>query len=214
MQIGYSKVLYAPQSEPVSLSDAKIHLRVDHDDEDQLIYILVQAATELAENFTGRSFITQTRQMKLDNFPYYRGQYYNNCVGTITIQHSPLISISGTDAATSPNTLGVTYYDENETLQTLSASDYWVDSSSGIPRLVVKNSWPSTFTMPNAVTITYTAGYGNANAVPAQIKQAILLMIGHLYEHRESVSTEQMYEIPMGAKMLLGNYVIEQSVLY
>ncbi len=213
MQIGYSKVLSQPKSEPISLDEAKIHLRVDHGDEDELINILIQAAIELAEIHTNRSFITQTRQMKLDSFPAYYGRSgYNGCIGTIYLQNSPLISLSGVDADN--NALGITYYDQNEALQTLSTSDYWVDSSSGIPRLVVKNSWPSTFTMPNAVIITYTAGYGAATAVPAQIKQALFLMIGHLYEHRESVSTEQLYEIPMGAKMLLGSYVVEQSVLY
>lgn len=214
MQIGYSKVLSAPKSEPISLDEAKLHLRVDHSDEDELINILIQAAIELAELHTNRSFITQTRQMKLDAFPSYYGRptHYNGCIGVIYLQNSPLISLSGVDADS--NALGITYYDQNEAVQTLSTSDYWVDSSSGIPRLVVKNSWPSTFTMPNAVTITYTAGYGGSTAVPAQIKQALFLMIGHLYEHRESVSVEQMYEIPMGAKMLLGNYVVEQSVLY
>lgn len=216
MRIGYTKVLYAPQSEPVTLDEAKIHLRVDHGDEDELISILVQAATEMGEQFTGRSFITQTRQMKLDNFPGYYGRQaqYNPCIGTITLQYGSLISISGNDTASPANALGITYYDEDEVVQTLSTSDYWVDSSSGIPRLVVKNSWPGTFTMPNAVTITYTAGYGAAVNVPAQIKQAILLIIGHLYENRESVSVQQMYEMPMGAKMLLSPYVVEQSVIY
>lgn len=215
MRIGYTKVLYQPQDEPVSLDEAKIHLRVDHSDEDEAISILIQAARELGEQFTGRSFVTQTRQMKLDHFPCYNGgRSYNGLIGTITLQNSPLISISGSDLASPANTLGITYYDQNEAVQILSASDYWVDSSSGIPRLIVKNSWPSTFTMPNAVTITYTAGYGSAQNIPAQIKQAILLIIGHLYENREAVSVEQMYELPMGAKTLLGSYVVEQSVIY
>ena len=204
MRIAYSKVIYAAQTNPVTLQEAKTHLRVDHSDEDALINILVQAATEMAELHTNRSFITQTRQMKFDNFP---------CVD-ITIQNGPLISISGTDTASSPNTLGITYYDEDEALQTLSASAYWVDSSSNIARIVVKESWPGTYVMPNAVTVTYTAGYGAASDVPAAIKQAILLILGHLYEHRESVSVEEMYEMPFGSKVLLSQYVVEQSVVY
>ena len=204
MRIAYSKVIYAATSDPISLQEAKTHLRVDHDDEDALINILKQAATEMAELHTGRSFVTQTRQMKLDYFPS----------GDICIQNGPLISISGTDTATSPNTLGITYYDDAEVLQTLSASEYWVDSSSNIARIIFKDSWPSTYDMPNAVIVTYTAGYGDAASVPAAIRQAILLILGHLYENRESVSVEQMYEMPFGSKALLGQYVVEQSVIY
>lgn len=204
MRIAYSKVIYAATTNPVTLQEAKTHLRVDHSDEDALINILVQAATETAELHTNRSFITQTRQMKFDNFP----------CADITIQNGPLISISGTDTASSPNTLGITYYDEDEALQTLSASAYWVDSSSNIARIVVKESWPGTYVMPNAVIVTYTAGYGAASDVPAAIKQAILLILGHLYEHRESVSVEEMYEMPFGSKVLLSQYVVEQSVVY
>lgn len=214
MQIAYSKVIYGATSYPVTLQDAKLHLRVDHSDEDSIIEILLQAATEMAELHTNRSFVTQTRQMKLDYFPGLYGVNHNPWGAGITIQNGNLISISGTDTASSRNTLGITYYDEAEALQTVSASDYWVDSSSNIARLIPKNSWPGTFDMPNAVIITYTAGYGSASSVPAPIKQAILLILGHLYEHRESVSVEEMYEMPFGSKTLLSQYVIEQSVVY
>ena len=203
-RIAYSKVIYAATADPISLQEAKTHLRVDHDDEDALINILKQAATEMAELHTGRSFCTQTRVMKFDNFPS----------GDICIQNGPLISISGTDTASSPNTLGITYYDDDEVLQTLSASEYWVDSSSNIARIIFKDSWPSTYDMPNAVIVTYTAGYGDPITVPGAIRQAILLILGHLYENRESVSVEQMYEMPFGSKALLGQYVVEQSVIY
>ncbi len=216
MRIAYNKVIYEPQSEPVTLDEAKNHLRVDHSDEDQLIDLLIQAAREMAEKFTGRSFITQTRQMKLDCFPGYYGNQarYNPFVGTVEIHNSPLIALTGNDSASSPNALGIAYYNESEVLTTTSTSDYWVDNSSNIPRLVVKNSWPSTYTMPNAVIITYTAGYGARASVPAQIKQAMLLIIGHLYENRETTSINQLYEIPLGAQALLSQYVIEQSVIY
>ena len=62
------------------------------------------------------------------------------------------------------------------------------------------------------IVLTISEPSLNSVNVPAQIKQAILLIIGHLYENRESVSVERMYEIPMGAQTLLGSYVIEQSV--
>lgn len=197
MPIIYSKVTTEPESEPITLDEAKIHLRVSHDDEDELITILIQAAREIIEQSLNRSLITQTRTIKLDYFP--------RC-NHIVLPYGPISSQA--------DNIEVTYIDENEDSQTLSADDYWVDSSSNIPKIVVKNSWPSTFTMPNAVTVEYVAGYGEAVAVPKAIKQAIYLRLGHLYENRESVLTDQSYVLTIGEEALLSQYVVEHSVVY
>ena len=59
----------APTKEPVSLADAKTHLRVDVDDENDLIASLIVAAREYVETFTHRALVTQTWDLKLDQFP-------------------------------------------------------------------------------------------------------------------------------------------------
>lgn len=65
-------VLASPASEPVSLNEAKLWLRVDNSDEDSLIAELIATARESAEIYTRRSFISQTLQLTLDAFPYAR----------------------------------------------------------------------------------------------------------------------------------------------
>lgn len=53
------EVLEGPAGEPVSLAEAKLYLRVEHDAEDSLIAALMQAAREAVERLTGRAFITR-----------------------------------------------------------------------------------------------------------------------------------------------------------
>lgn len=199
MPIIYSKVTSEPASEPISSSEAKLHLRVDHSSDDTLIGVLIKAAREIVESHTNRSLITQTRVIKLDNFP---------CFDTIRLTHGPVQSVTS-----------IAYSDEDDASQTLSSSLYWTDLDSNIPRIVVKNSWPGTYDKPNAVTITYVSGYGDDSTdVPAPLRQAMLLILSHLYENRSNVIVSGTaigaIEIPFGAMVLMNPYVLEQSVVY
>ena len=199
MPIIYSKVTVDPAVEPVTLVEAKSHLRVDHTDEDDLISILIQAAREMVEKHTNRSLITQTRVIKLDGFPWG---------DTLRLTDGPVSSITSI------------YYDDDADANTLLASSlYWTDLDSNIPRVRVKSSFPSTYDKPNAVQITYIAGYGaDGSYVPQPLKQAMLLILGHLYENRQQVivsgSPTGALEIPFGANALMSPYVLEQSVVY
>lgn len=195
----YSKVTEEPEKEPITLVLAKQHLRVDDDNEDELISLLIQVSREMAEKETNRSFITQERVVKLDYFP--------RC-GEIKIPFGPVSEVSE-----------ITYFDEAEVEQTLDPSLYYVDLDSDIPRVVIKDYWPATFDKPNAVSITYTAGYGDNENVPGPIKSAMLLILGHLYENREQVITSNSggigaIVIPYGASVLLSQYVLEQTITY
>lgn len=174
-------------------------LKIDSTDEDNLLTILIKASRETVEMRTGRSLITQTRVMKMDYFP---------CTDIIRIPNGPVQSITH-----------VKYYDQDEVLQTLDSGDYWVDTDSDIARVIVKDSWPSTEDMPNAVIITYVCGYGAAGSnVPAPLRKAMLFILGHMYENRQNVivsgSSTGVLEIPMGAEYLMSNYILEQEVYY
>lgn len=200
MPTKYSVVTSGPALEPVDADAlAKLDLKVDNTEEDDLIDILIQAAREYVEERTQRSLITQTRRMKLDYFP--------KC-DTLTLPFGPVQSVSS-----------ITYYDDNDDSQTLSSNDYWVDTDSKIPRVVIKNNWPSTYDRPNAVTVTYVCGYGaSASTVPSQLRKAILLLVGHFYENRQNVivsgSPTGVVEIPFGVEALIAPYIIEQDISY
>lgn len=185
----FSKVITGPEVEPILIDEAKLHLSVTHNDENAMILIIIQAAREIAENYTNRSFITQTRQMKLDRFP--------RC-SELILPSGPVTEVT------------VNYYDETDTL--VEFTDYWFDDFANVPKIISRNSWPSVFDRPNAVLIEYTAGYGGYEDVPKPIRQAMLLIIKHLYDNREQVG-DSMSQLPFGATTLLGPYVVEHSVV-
>jgi uncharacterized phiE125 gp8 family phage protein len=157
-----------PATEPVTLQEAKIHLRVDDTEEDTSISMAIQAAREEAEHQTGRALITQTWERVLDAFP----------AGAIQLGNPPIISITS-----------VKYFDVNGVEQTLSASAYTLDSVK-MPGWLLPSAayptWPSTQAdTPNTVRVRFTCGYGAASAVPAKVRRWILLRIGTLHEHRQ-----------------------------
>ena len=52
-----------PAEEPVSLAEARLHLRVDFTDDDALITSLIAAARQAAETLTGRQFVTDRKSV-------------------------------------------------------------------------------------------------------------------------------------------------------
>lgn len=165
-------LITSPASEPVSLAEARKHLRVDSGDEDGLIASEITAAREYCETFQGRAYVTQTWECYLDGWP---------AEDFIRIPLPPLQSVAS-----------VTYKDADGNVSTLVAgTDYIVDTKAHPGRVVLAygKSWPSATLYPvNPITIRFTAGYGDAaDDVPQKMRQAMLLLIGHMHENREPV---------------------------
>jgi len=160
-------------NEPISLAEAKSHLRVDTTDEDADILSIIKAARIYCENFQNRTYITRSRELWLDAWPEK---------DRINIPYPPLQSVSS-----------VKYYGTDDTEYTMPATDYFVDTKNEPGRLVLAygKSWPSITLRPaNGVLITFTAGYGaDGSYVPENVIQAMRLLIGHWYENREAVLT-------------------------
>jgi uncharacterized phiE125 gp8 family phage protein len=156
---------------PVSLDDAKRHLRIDFDQEDLLIRGLVETAAEWLEATVGRTLITTSWTVVGETWP---------CGRLIELKFPPLISVTT-----------VKYYDETNTLQTLASSKYLVAKDEFIPGMIELKSgetWPSLSIRHDAVQIEYQAGYGATSAdVPAAARYAILLLVAHWYKNREAV---------------------------
>jgi uncharacterized phiE125 gp8 family phage protein len=180
-----TRIVAAPLEEPVSLAQAKAHLRVTVADEDAQVLAAIFAAREHAETFTGRAFVTQTWELLLDAFPAGR---------EIELPFPPLQSVTS-----------VKYIDPDGAEQTFAAANYHVDavSTPGRVRLKPTAFWPSIADQPNAVTVRFVAGYGGTAAVPFTIKAAILLVVGHLFEHREENQDFAVHAMPLGAERLL-----------
>lgn len=162
------KLITAPATEPLTLAEAKLHLRVDASDEDSYITALIQAAREFAEHITERAFVTQTWELALDAFP----------AAELKLPKPPLASI-----------VSIKYDDTAGTEQTIGSSFYVADlySTPGWVLPAYATSWPATRDQANAVRVRYSCGYGAAAAVPQGIKNWILLRVGSLYAIREEM---------------------------
>lgn len=160
------KLITAPLEHPVTLAEARQHLRVTATAEDALILSLIYAAVEHAETFTRRRFITQTWDLVLDCFPWFE----------IEIPNAPLQSVSS-----------VSYVDTAGNTQVMNVADYQVDVKGNPGRIspAYGKVWPTSRTQMNAVEIRFVCGYGLAAVVPYPIKAALLLLIQH-FEQRDA----------------------------
>jgi len=160
----------APVVEPVTLSEAKAHCRVDASADDALIQGYITTAREWVEDYIDRALVTQQLVMKLDAFP-----------AEIELPRPPMIA-SGTATAVT-----ITYVtgDAGGTA-TLSGASYRVDrdATPGVIRNLYGGSWPSHLLDQNSVTVTWWAGYGDTTSVPQRVKSAILMCVHELYEKR------------------------------
>ena len=162
------KLITAPVTLPVTLEEAKAHLRVTDDIEDTLITALIETATAGAEHETGRALMAQTWEIALDAFP-----------AAIEMTRTPVQSITS-----------VTYANAEGVQTVLSDAFYSLDAADEFGWAYVvpayAGAWPETRDEINAVKVRYVAGYASAAEVPAAIKSWILLQVGAMYAHRES----------------------------
>lgn len=175
-----------PAVEPVTLTEAKLHARVDASEDNALVTALIVAAREYVEDYTSKSLVTQTHELKLDAWPE----------DVIELPRGPVQAVSS-----------ITYLKSDGTTGTVTAADYVVTTGHrGRVALADGASWPTDTLSPiGAVKVTYTAGYGAAAVdVPAKLKQAILLLVGHWYAFREAaISGANIAEVPFAVKALL-----------
>lgn len=179
----------APTEPAVTLAEAKLHLRVDGSDEDALIAALVLAATEAAEQQTGRAIMPQKFTLSLDAFP-----------AVVELTRVPATAVDS-----------VKFDDLNGTEQPLAGSQYTFQNSDdyGFATIVPAfgKTWPSTQAKPDAVRIVYSAGYADATKVPESIKSWIKLMVGAMYANREAQAISTGSVVTLGyADRLLDAY--------
>jgi hypothetical protein len=206
-----------PVVEPVTLAEAKAHLRLDSDAEDALIQTLIGTARAWAEDYADRTFALTRWAMRADSFygsvgsPAQFGLKSdgNNIEGRqgvvpnmdIELPRPPMSQAEGYTSVEVVYTPAV-----SGTTATLAGTEYRVDynQTPGAIRPLYGKTWPSHLVDQNSVTVKWWAGYGiDGRAVPPGVKAAILMLVAHLWRNREMTAEAALAEVPMGTKALL-----------
>ena len=180
----------APAETPVSVGEAKDHLRVDAADEDALIARLIAAATAHFDGWAGvlgRALVTQTWAAT-----------YPRLASPLALPLAPVASVAS-----------VTYADATGATQTLAADQWRLIGRADVAVIEVAEgvTWPQTAERSDAVTVTFTAGYGGASDVPEALRHAILMAVHDLYDHRgEAVIGGGVRRVPLGVEALAAPY--------
>jgi len=171
-----SVVVAEPATEPIDTTTAKLYARITDTAEDALIPTFIKAARIDVEKRTGLALITQTRDIYFDALP---GDVFD-----LPPQSTPLQSVSFIKTT---DTLGV--------VNTLDASNYTVDISSGRIALSEAGAWPTDLRAFQPWNIRIVAGYGNAAAVPAPLVRAVGLLTGfYLNEGRDRFLAKNLFD--------------------
>lgn len=183
---------------PVTLAEAKAHLRVDTTDDDTLIGGMIAAATGYAERFIGRTLVDTTYDLVLDTFPTGRRP--------LIVPRPPLIAVTG---------IFVTDSEGDEAELAGSSTDL-----VGGRLLAPASGWP-TGTTEASIRVRYRAGYmqitdesplTTSGDVPDDIKAAVLLYLGSLYLQRETLAPGAMAIVPWSAEQILRQHRVEMSL--
>lgn len=185
------ELVTAPAADLLTLAEVKEYLRLETEDtdEDVGLALLIKGAVAALDGHSGmlgRALMTQTWAQKFDDFPEY---------DRIRVAFGPVQQVNQ-----------LAYIDELGATQTF---DAWhlVNEPIG-PAIVLQDgaTWPSTDTRPDAVTVTWLAGFGEASAVPEQFRIAALQLVGHWYTHREPVSVGgAAFEVPWHLKQTIAS---------
>lgn len=227
-------IVTAAEAFPITVADAKGHLKITHTIEDAQIQNLIESATSWAQELTGRIFVDTEVQWKFDRFPsrgesvgvrghYWDDIYYFPIGGSVFNRSndstardrgillpggkvSAINDIQYTDELGAPQTL------EGPTSQT-PGTDYQED--------LTDDEWPQAFPqregswfsvqpgLVNAVEVNYQAGWANETEVPGSIRHAIRFKVGDLYTIRDSADAGSRSALLKAAEDLLFPFIVQ-----
>jgi uncharacterized phiE125 gp8 family phage protein len=163
-------VLVTPAAaEPISVAEAKAHLRLDGTADDVLIASLILTSRLHIEAALGLALITQGWKLVLDRWPK---------IASIALPIRPVQDVTAVRVLAADGTPEV-----------VSPAGYFVDGENLPPRLVRQAiSYPEPGRAAAGIEIAFTAGYGDVpESVPEPIRHALLLLVAHWYEHRDPI---------------------------
>ncbi len=176
------KLVTPPADEPVALTEAKRHLRVDFPDDDPTIQLLISACRGQLESWLRRSLLNQTWDLTLDWGPAW-----------VELPRPPLVSVTE---------VKVRGLDTTEVLA--DPASYYVNASANTIALKPASVWPVHIT-PMGWRVRFVAGYGDTpDDVPAAIRMELLAMVSQQYEDRSSIGVSEQAKARLSSFRVVG----------
>lgn len=179
----------APTVAPLSLVQVKRHLALPTSDNahDELLNDLIEFARDQWEDDTDYTVMASTYTQTYECFP----------MSPVALLRRPASAVSH-----------IKYYDESGTLQTWASSNYRLNAGGAMPAIAYDedHTLPTIDDRAEAVVVTYTAGVATAALVPATIRQALLLLIAHAFEHRGIMHQGQFTETPRAYQSIVNSH--------
>jgi uncharacterized phiE125 gp8 family phage protein len=180
-----------PTAEALTLADVKAHLRIDFNDDDNVLSGLIRTAREHLERASGLALITRSLRFYLDRWPED---------GIVEITRGPVQAISE-----------IHVFDAEGVEKTVSLDGHVLDGNARPARLFLRDR-PNPGEPLNGIEIDFTAGFGDTGAdVPDTLKRAMLTHVAQMYEFRGAVSpADQPTVIPEGYDRLIAPFLMKR----
>lgn len=226
MSLAAVRVITKAAELPLSLAEAKQHLRITHKMDDSYISAMIAAATDWAQTYTRRIFINTQVELAFDSFPDschqlrwrdhempYRAPFSRRMEPNA--RHRAIFLPGGYVSAVND----IDYFDADGAQQTLTGptsqtpgTDYQEDlTDDEWPFLypAAETDWPATDSgVVNAAIIDYQVGWANRAEVPASIRHAIRFKVADLYTIRDTADAGNKSALLNAAENLLEPYVV------
>jgi uncharacterized phiE125 gp8 family phage protein len=188
------KVITAPTAEPISLGEAKEHLRIDGPDEDALIQTYIKAARRHLEWRTGRTIIETVYEMTYDRWPS----------GALVLPRATPLTVVGF----------IKYTDSTGVQTTWSDTEYVLDlyNQPGCVKPAYGESWPSFVAYPvNPILVRYTAGADPSDAIDETLQIPIFLLVAGMFENREATKDIREIALEYGVEAFITQNIVSYA---
>jgi uncharacterized phiE125 gp8 family phage protein len=182
-------LLTPPALEPVSLADAKLFLKVEHADDDDLIAALIAAARVQVEAQTRRALIEQSWRLTRDVWP---------AGGRLPMLPAPVVEVTA-----------IRVFDADGALHALDVEEFEIDTVSAPAVLAFSRGAPrAPGRLAAGIEIDIVAGYGDAaEDVPEPLRQAIRMLAAHWYENRGLIAASgEVASMPSSVASLIAPF--------